>query len=141
MLSSVKVILRVSYRLGPTMDKVQLRMDQILPGGIMWLSENRVIDWKENGHSDLVFGELISQTQFVGGTFDIDGSRKMSLNLDMQSILPRESDAVMVKKYLEESVSAVESFCIQDFIRNTLDGWTAEQVLVHTRSTLIAGGS
>lgn len=121
------------------MEKVQLRMDQILPGGVLWLSENRIIDWKEHDHSDLVFGELITQTQVANGTFDIHGSRNSFLNLHMQSILPRQPDTVVVKEYLEESASAVEGFCIQDFIRNTLEGWTAEQVLVHTRSTKTIG--
>lgn len=134
MLSSVKVILRVSYQLEPTMQQLQLRIDQILPGGILWLTENRVIDWKERDHSDLVFGELITQTQFVNRSFDIHGP-----NLDMQSILPRESDAVMVKEYLEESASVVEAFYIHDFIRNTLARWTAEQVLVNACFTKIIG--
>ncbi|KAE8378258.1 hypothetical protein BDV26DRAFT_281180 [Aspergillus bertholletiae] len=109
---------------------------QTTAGKLRGTTEKRTLTWKKKEHKDYFFGEVLGQSQFVGGSPDEAGHIRPEFDLQTSA-----DDAQEIKSFLRggnftESRDEVGFLCedvkglwVHTFERSVSAGWTAEQVM------------
>lgn len=128
----------------PETSKPVVRIDiaQSNSSGLPGTTEKRILDWSENLQEDHLFGKCIAQTRLIRGIKQDNG--KIVPNIDIQTQIEDETVAKFLKGEILDQDCTSEGFLVeaprkydagedeglwvQLFVRNQVNGWTAEQV-------------
>ncbi|KFY81291.1 hypothetical protein V500_11552 [Pseudogymnoascus sp. VKM F-4518 (FW-2643)] len=121
---------------------VRIEIVQSNSSGLPGTTEKRVLDWSENLQEDHLFGKCIAQTRLIRGIKQEDGN--IVPNIDIQTQIEdeaiakflrgeildqdRTSEGFLVEAPREDDAGEGEGLWVQLFVRNQVNGWTAEQV-------------
>jgi hypothetical protein len=116
---------------------------QTITGGLAGTTENRIMDWTWQDHSDYIFGSVKHRSRMIEGTSGPDGQVQPDFDLQTGVKNSRIKEFLQGHTLPDGSTSngfVVESPCgnlsnqkdwwVHTFARNESPGWTAEQVNV-----------
>ncbi|KAJ6189663.1 hypothetical protein N7519_004571 [Penicillium mononematosum] len=117
---------------------IHIDSQQVITGGIQGTKEERKLDWEAREHVDHIFGKLQGRSRLIAGAKSEDGAVRPVIEIQTKVGSPEED--AKVQKFLTGEIlidgSKSEGFLaeegeavfLQSFVKNTENGWTAEQV-------------